>query len=67
MTAGRLNFGPKVDVLFKTSQALLSKYTQNKLIKHAKSMDKERVSTKIMDKLQCKPVNSELKEKFADL
>ena len=67
MTAGRLNFGPKTDVLWKTSQTILSKYTHNKLISKMKDMNKQRTTTKIMDSLQCKPINHELKVKFDDI
>ena len=67
MTAGKLNVGPKVDVMFKLCQAGLGKFTQNKLLSKMKDASKTERLKDIAGKLQSKPLNEELQEKYKDI
>ncbi len=67
MTAGRINVGPKTDVMFKLCQTALSKFTHNKLVNKMEEAGKKEKMREVMDKLQAKPVNVELQEKYKDI
>jgi hypothetical protein len=67
MTANKLNVGAKTDILLKICTKGLAKFTENKMINNMKAV-KSVDSTKVaMDKLNTKPLNSDLKQKYDDI
>ena len=67
MIGNKLNLGPKVDILLKICTKSLTKYTENTMINSMKNLNKNDVTKDISAKLNCKPKNDILEEKYMEL
>ena len=67
MIGNKLNLGPKVDILLKICTKSLTKYTENTMINNMKKVDKSDITKDISSKLNCKPPNEVLREKYDDI
>ena len=67
MIGNKLNLGPKVDILLKICTKSLTKYTENTIINSMKNLNKNDVTKDISAKLNCKPKNDILEEKYMEL
>lgn len=67
MTANKLNVGAKTDILLKICTKGLSKFTENKMINKMKSLKSSDTTKLAMDKLNCKALNENLKNKYDDI
>ena len=67
MTSNKMNLGAKTDILLKICTKGLAKFTENKMINKVKSMKNGDTSKTVMDTLNSKPVNDELKNKYNDI
>jgi len=67
MAGNKLNLGPKSDILLKLCSKGLTKFTENKMMNKMKEIQKGDSTKSAMDKLNTKPLNSELKDKYSDI
>ena len=67
MTANKMNLGPKTDILLKLCTRGLAKFSENKVMNKMKEIQNKDFGKDAMDKLNTKPINENLKDKYSDI
>ena len=66
LTAGKVNLGPKTDLLLKICTKSVHKFTENNMLKKVKNVPDDQ-ATRVINTLQSKPINTELQQKYNDI